>query len=162
MVTAMAALALILYTPWQISTLVIIPDVLVGLVIGYALSWWVPGIRRLVTTAPRRAAQVRAAAKQAFFDQAVSATRGRTGILVYYSDLERSLSILADLPVQGKVPGHRFNEILDRFQRCGGDLPLVARLSRVIAEVKDAVKAEFPPSASNPNELPDRPRIEQV
>ncbi len=60
-------------------------------------------LRRALTTKSRRAANVRRAAREAFYDLGVSRTRGRTGVLVYVSMLERAVEVVPDVGVEPKA-----------------------------------------------------------
>jgi putative membrane protein len=118
-----------------------------------AAAWLVhrtPALVRLLTSGKRREAQVTQAAEAAFVEERVDRTRERTGILVYVSLLERRLTILPDAGIDGRVaPGHWRPVDL----RSGEDvLAELKRIGEILAQ-------KVPSTGSNPDELPDEPRV---
>jgi putative membrane protein len=156
---ALCTLTFVLVCPWEIAAEMVVPDVVCGFFVGALLSSNLPDLQRVLVPEARALKAVSDGAKIAFMDHAVGATRDRTGILIYYSDRERDLVILPDLGIQGRVPGHRFNAIRERF-RTGAE-PVVERLSAAIRAVGEATEAEFPRTQEDKNELPDAPRVQE-
>lgn len=156
---ALSTLVFVLFCPWDIATEMVVPDVAFGFLCATLLSANVPAMQRLFITAERARQAVSDGAKIAFVDHAVSATRDRTGILVYYSDREQDLLIMPDLAIQGRVPGARFNEIRERFRAGAG--PLSERLGAALKGVGDAVKDGFPRRTDDADELPNAPRVQE-
>jgi putative membrane protein len=76
---------------------------LLGAVVAFAVSRWPTG-RRLLTTAGRRRLAVREAACAVFVERGLDATRGRTGLLVFVSQLERAVEVLGDRGLRAAVP----------------------------------------------------------
>jgi putative membrane protein len=92
-----------LFSPWEFSlaSILLAPPVL-----GAGTGWLVsraPGVRRRLTPAGRRARAVRTAALAEFIENGVDATRGRTGLLVYVSLLERAGEVIADRGITRRV-----------------------------------------------------------
>jgi putative membrane protein len=161
LLAAIVILAAIVHSPWDVDEALVLVDVVTAFLVGAGVSANVPGIRRLLTREASRQEGVRAAAKVAFVDHQVGATRERTGILVFYSHFERALEILPDLAIQGKVPGYRINEVRHVFEAPAATaVPFGERLARAVRALGEAVKTEFPAREKNPNELPDAPRIQ--
>jgi putative membrane protein len=92
-----------LFSPWDFSlvSILVAPPIfgaLVGLLVSRA-----PDVRRRLTSAGRRARAVRKAALAEFIEQGIDGTRGRTGLLVYVSLLERAAEVVADRGVTRHV-----------------------------------------------------------
>src|SRR5208282_5063169 len=60
-------------------------------------------VKRALLPRKRVEEQVRMAARAAFVQQGVSRTRGRTGILVFVSMLERRVELVVDVGVDAKL-----------------------------------------------------------
>ncbi len=123
------------------------------IVVAVVLS--VPALRYQIT--PRRLMRKyahRHAATQ-FLARNLHTTRHRTGVLIFVSLLERYCEIVADVAVAEKVKNDVWQGIIDemmpviRAGKLGDGLVLgVERCGVLLAE-------HFPPSAHNPDELPD-------
>lgn len=107
-----ARLLLLLFSPWPFGAGWVAVDV----VVVYALGVWIGkrsnAVRRVMTTPRERATQVRASAASCFHDRGVANTAGETGVLVYLSQLERQIEILADRGVLLAVPPLAWNQLL--------------------------------------------------
>jgi putative membrane protein len=119
---------------------------LLAVVAAYGFGQWignVPGIVRLVTSRERMADKVKLRAEQAFYRHGLHKTRGRTGILILVSLLERRVQILADQGINDRVPsgtwdglvvgvieglktGQATDALCDAIARCGALLAQVA------------------------------------
>lgn len=120
------------------------------------LGWWssgkLPGLLRALTSARRRDAQVLEAARACFVEEVVHGTRGRTGLLVYASELERRIEMVRDLGIDGAVPGAAWNPIALDLDGLGSLETLLRAAGAVLAE-------HLPASNENPNEIPNAPRV---
>ena len=132
---------------------------LLAVVAAYGLGQWlgtVPIIIRLVTSRERMAHKVKLRAEQAFYQHGLQKTKGRTGILILVSLLERRVHVLADKGVNDLVPpgtwdglvsgiiegirtGKQTDAICEAITKCGA---LLARVSPA-------------DSGENPDELSD-------
>jgi putative membrane protein len=95
-VVAMVVLLVLLFDPHPFATETMPLDVAFGFVVGALASANVAPLRRFLTRRKRKLESVRTAARAAFYDQGVSATRERTGVLVYVSMFERRVEVVAD------------------------------------------------------------------
>ncbi len=131
---------------------------LLGLAAGWAASRSGRLLRAL--SGPARMQQaVAVAAAAAFLHESVSGTRGRTGLLVYYSALEERVVLLPDVGLQALIPGSEWNAV--RWGE-GADPQRVSTLEdllRGMEAVGKVLAAHLPPSGDNPNEIADAPRI---
>src|SRR5215475_6198571 len=88
---------------------------LLAVVAAYGLGQWlgnIPGIVRLVTSRERMAHKVKLRAEQAFYQHGLHKTKGRTGILILVSLLERRVHILADKGINDLVPPGTWDELV--------------------------------------------------
>ena len=147
-----AALLFLLYAPLSFHP-ASIPLYLLLLGLG---AWWLagrsPALTRALTRKGRREGQVIQAARAAFVEEAVHGTRGRTGVLVYLSELEQRLVLVRDLGLDGKAPGSAWNGLdlrASSLEELEGSLRAIGA---VLAE-------HVPASEDNPNEIPNAPRV---
>ena len=128
--------------------------------LGIFVAWAVhrsPAALRRLTGRDRRARQVAEAAAAAFHEEAVHGTRGRTGLLVYFSALEDRVVLLPDAGVEAVVPGAAWNAI-----RWGGEGAAPGDLDHFLAglgAVGDVLARHLPPTGGNPDEIANAPRI---
>lgn len=126
----------------------------VFLIVRFALAWM--PLRMALTPASTKSRRVRRRAVELFRAAAERRTRGRTGVLLYLSLLERRAEIVADQAIHDKVDPDVWGEamaVLVEQVKAGrpaeGMALAVERIGAVLAE-------HLPPRADNPNELPDR------
>jgi putative membrane protein len=151
--TFLLALAVYLFVPhvpgaWVISGQA---PVFVGL---YALAG-MPALLRLLVPDAVRELEVSARAKQLFIERGVTETRDRSGVLVFLSEAERRLEIVADKGVHERVGSEGWQRMLNdvvgaiRAGAAGrGVLGAVDAIGGVLRE-------HFPPRPDDVNELPD-------
>lgn len=97
---AYAALAVMLYAPWELGIpWFLIDPLLAGLLVGLAArkSGW---LLRLLTPPGVRRKRVEAAARATFVELGVHTTAGRSGILFYISLAEREVVVVEDVAAQ--------------------------------------------------------------
>jgi len=88
---------------------------LLAVVATYGLGQWlgnIPSIVRLVTSRERMAHKVQLRAEQAFYRHGLHRTKGRTGILILVSLLERRVHVLADKGINDLVPAGTWDELV--------------------------------------------------
>jgi len=99
---AITMLALVLYaeTEFALWQILVLPIAIGGF--GAAVAQLGP-IERLLVSAPVRRAQVREAARAAFYDRGVHATTRRTGVLVFVALHERVVELIGDTAVVAAI-----------------------------------------------------------
>jgi putative membrane protein len=97
LVTLMITLCVILFVDIEFALHAIPFEVLAGFAFGLLLAAVVAPLRRLATLRSEREARVGVAARACFHDAGISKTRGRTGLLLYYSAFERRAELVADV-----------------------------------------------------------------
>lgn len=155
----LTALTVILHSHWSFHEDLVLLDVVLFGILGGLLSHRLDPLRRLLTTARRRHAQVQAAARQAFVEESVSATRERNGVLLYVSLLEREVEILPDHGLDGRVPRAEWNEVLHDLRQAASLPDLEQRFLRALERLKERLALHAPATGNNPDEIPNAPRI---
>jgi len=135
--------------------LMLIKMVVTFLIVRYALAWMT--LRMALTPAHTKTRRVRRRALEMFHVACEQRTRGRTGVLLYLSLLERRAEIVAEETIHKKVKpevwGESMHVLVEALKagRPGEGIALaIEKMGDVLAEC-------VPATADNPNELPDRP-----
>jgi len=150
---AFGVLLVLLFHPRSFAVEGMPVDVAVAFVAGAVLCSAISPFKRLLLPRKRVAAQVRAKAREAFVDQGVCRTRGRTGILVYASTFERRVELVVDVAVDARLLEAQERALSDSIRR-GPDLDAFLEAVRAIGP---ALSASLPRSEDDVNELPDAP-----
>jgi putative membrane protein len=150
----------VMYSPWEVPYDAVLPLV-VGAALGCGLliDRWPAALRRL-SGSSRLEAQAKDGAASSFVRHQVWATRERTGVLVYYSHLEQRLEFIADITLQGTVPGGVFNQIQHNFHAEVASVGLSSALGRALEQLGAALEKACPKKDGDVNERPDRPVVE--
>lgn len=93
---ALAFLGWALFAERVVPVEAVVPTLALSWLAGGLLCRFSPGLRRLMTPVARRRRQALDAARLAFLERGVDGTRGRTGVLVHVSFLERRVDLVAD------------------------------------------------------------------
>ncbi len=120
----------LIFSPFVFPDWSLLPAVLLAFFLGGLLARY-SGYRHWLPRARARR-QVLAAARSAFVQEHVSATKDRSGILVYLSEREGEAQILADYGVQAVIPDAHWNAVVDQV----GKAPREQRLSTLIAALE--------------------------
>jgi len=138
----------------QVGVLLIGAMTLMFLIVRYALAY--PPLRMALTPRRTKTRRVHRRAVELFRVGCELKTRGRTGVLIYLSLLERRAEILADRAVADQVEPEVWGEamavLIDEVKAgrpAAGMVQAVERVGAVLATL-------LPPKSDNPNELPDR------
>ena len=132
---------------------------LLVVVASYGLGQWlgrIPMVIRFVTSRERLAHKVALRAEQALYKHGLHNTKGRTGILIFVSLLERRVHVLADKGINDRVPAGTWdglvNGIIDGIrtgQAIDAICAAIAKCGTLLAQVSPAGTGD------NLNELPD-------
>jgi len=95
-------------------------------------------------------------ARRQFLEQGLHHTKGETGVLIFVSEAERFVEILADRGVSTHVDDTRWQAIVDRFVGNVRRDRVVLGFVDAIAECGDVLAEAVPKLTDNPNELPNR------
>ena len=147
-VLAVATLALTLFSGHVFSLeAILVSPFVVGLVGGVLVDQLAPLIR-VLTPASHRRREVLRGARAAFVERGVHFTTGRTGVLLYFSWLERELVLIADGGVR--------IDLAAAEQRLAAAIPGGgAAVARALEQLAPTFAADTPHRADDVNELPD-------
>jgi putative membrane protein len=158
---AFGVAAVLTVSAWAVAPSFVMPWLVAVFPVGFALAWLLSGVpaflRALLTDDAVDEAVLRAA-KVAFVDHGVHRTKDRAGVLVYVSLFEHRVQILGDAGIHKVVGEAGWKGYVHTLASSlkGGDVDGVVG---VVKDIGRVLAREFPPSAENPNELPDAPRL---
>jgi putative membrane protein len=152
---AFVVLLVLLFHPHPVAVETMPIDVVLAFVGAAVVSASVGTLKRPLLPRKRTAEQVRAAARAAFVDQGVSRTRGRTGILVYVTMLERRAEVVVDIGVDRKLLEAQERALTASIAR-GPDFDAFVA---AIEAIGPALTASLPRGEDDVNELPDAPVV---
>jgi putative membrane protein len=121
--------------------------------------WWLLGrpvlLRRIVPPEEQHRA-VNNRVKQLFLERGVTETRDRSGVLVFLSELERRVEILADRGIHEHVGSEAWAEMVRLVveEIHGGKAD--SGLATIIERIGRELAAKFPPRPDDTNELPNQ------
>ena len=98
--TALAALAFLLFSEREFGLLAFIVDTAVAGLLGGLIASRFPGLRRLLTRPAVRRRFAETAARSLFVEKRVHGTAGRTGFLLYVAVLEREAVVVTDVGLE--------------------------------------------------------------
>jgi putative membrane protein len=123
--------------------------------LGFGLAQH-PGVRRLLLGPDAIELRVAARARRCFAEQGLTRTRGRTGILIFVSLLERRVVVLGDEGIDRVLdPDESWQAVVDLAVegiRAGSP---VQGLVAAVALCGNILARHLPPPESNPDELPN-------
>lgn len=155
---ALAVLLVYLYLPLTFSDALAGPAVVLAFSLGFAISTRLTGLRRVLLARARLHAAVRAAAREAFVDQSISTTRGRAGILVFVSLLERRVEIVADIGITNAPLPDSWTAAVQSLERSLERDPSPAGFEQALAALAAPLAHALPRQTDDVNELPDEVR----
>jgi putative membrane protein len=152
---AFAALLVYVYHPTTFADDLVPPAILLLFVSSAFFCSQVGWLRRAFTRRARRQKATRQAALSAFHEEGVSATRGRTGILLYISLFERELELVHDSGIRPEALGASWAEALQALENAlrRGQVEAVALQIEALGPLLSRV---LPRAHDDVNELPDR------
>lgn len=153
-----AALALLMSAPLVFvhPSVVVVLSIQLACFCGFVLLFRIPGVaRRLI---PRHLGHWHASsmARRQFLEQGLHHTKGETGVLIFVSEAERYVEILADRGVSAHVDDSRWQAIVDRFIASVHRKRVASGFVEAIGECGDILSEAVPKTSDNPNELPNR------
>jgi putative membrane protein len=139
---------------WRLLTLLLGAQILVFLLIRYALAWM--PLRLALTPPSTKARRVRRQAVTLFRAAAEGRTRASTAILLYLSLAEHRAEIVADSAINSAVAPERWGDAMAALihavragRTADGMVDAIGLLGAILAEQR-------PRGSTNPNELPDQ------
>lgn len=156
---AVFILVLVLIIPWEIHYILVVPGTIFAFIAGYFLSGFTPFFVNLLAGSHRKKENVRQGAKIAFFDENVSATKDRTGILFYISLLEEEVEILTDIGIDGKITRNNWNSLAGELSTSIKRREGVEKFTERIVSCIKVLSSGFPRAEDDVDEIPNRPRV---
>jgi putative membrane protein len=124
----------------------------------WGLIWWAVGwapvLRTLVPKAQQSAA-VESRAKQLFLDCGVTETRDRSGVLIFLSEAEHRVQIIADRGLSEQVNSDAWQKYVAAIVTAIQSGRAADGLCAAIDDIGQMLAEAFPPRADDVNELPD-------
>jgi putative membrane protein len=121
--------------------------------LAFVLLAKIPSLHRLLLSSHKKAYRVHQACLLKFHSLGIEKTKTGTGILIYISELERRVQILADRGVTPFFPEDAWKNQVEKIILGIKSGRLSANLSEIILEMGAVLSDKFPPSKDNPNEL---------
>jgi putative membrane protein len=125
---------------------------------GYFLAR-IPAVERLLIPLKDQKLETERRAMLAFYEAGLSATSGRTGILLFVSFFEHQAVVLADDGIARHCKPEDFQELVHDLVQGAKEHKLVEGFEKAVAKCQEILTPHFPPAAHNPNELKDHLRI---
>jgi putative membrane protein len=117
-------------------------------------------LTRLFTDERDMDQQVRLRAQVEFHNRGLTATAGRTGILIFISMAEKHVIVLADKSISEKLPESTWTETVAQLLTDIKKGEFAAGLTTAVEQVSKLVTPLFPAENENPDELTDELIIE--
>jgi len=152
---AVVTLLAYVYFPITFADDLAVPSVLASIAAGVLLSSAVDAPKRAFVSRRERRAMVAQAARAAFVDQGISATRARTGILVFVSLLENDVEIVTDLGVDTAGMGTAWSRAVAALQAGARRSAAPEDFAALLLALGDPLAASLPVRDDDVNELPD-------
>lgn len=114
-------------------------------------------LQRLMIPRHRREKNTRERAELEFFRSGIPQTKGRTGVLIFVSLMERWSVVLADEAISQKLPAETWQEILVILNSQITAKDLALGLVPAIEKCGQLLSMHFPKDAQDINELPNFP-----
>ena len=151
---AMIVLLLLLFLPQEFAVAGIPLQVGIAYALGFFAAKWAPPLERLLASRAQLAERTRLAAHAELETGGITKTRGRTGVLVYFSALERRTLVVADHGVEPALATAGFasaeRAILDAAARLDPDAFVTA-----LEALGPALEGPLPRGDDDENELDD-------
>lgn len=127
-----------------------------ALFIAVAILISIPPVRRLFTPRSLKRERVRRRAREQFLAKNMTATRERTGVLIYVSAKERMAELIADEGISAKVDSKAWDAAMALLVAGVKTGKPAEGFEQAIAHCGALLAEHFPADETdNPNELPD-------
>ena len=123
--------------------------------------WWLTGrprVLRWIVPARAQREAVRLRSEQLFIEEGVTETRERSGVLLFLSETERRVELLADRGIHERVGGELWQALVNEVVRAIREGRAVTGLTQAVDAIGARLAQHFPPSPDDIDELPNQPR----
>ena len=158
---ALTATAFVCWSPWAFNDLMIPVDAALFTAAVAAMVGTGTATRAWLARPARREAAVSLKADAAFWQEAVHATRARTGILVYVSVLERIVAVRADVAIRREVPAGKWTAATAALQASLRSANEPESFASALREMGKVLGEHLPRTDDDENESADAPRVRE-
>jgi putative membrane protein len=130
-----------------------------GMITGYALAF-IPFFKRLFTTKNEMNEESHQRAIEVYFENKVSMTKDRTGIMIFVSLLEHKVEVLADCGINSKVDKDYWNVLVADLASNIGLGNKTKGMIKAIETCGKSLEKEFPIRSDDTNEVSDNLIVE--
>ncbi|MCT2400916.1 MULTISPECIES: TPM domain-containing protein [Novosphingobium] len=124
-------------------------------IVTYGLTL-VPPVSRFLTPQRVRRKHVHNSALEQFRAMGLRRTARRTGVLIFVSLSDRQVEVIADEGIYTRVPPDAWADAVAAIITGVKRKEIATGLVEAVERVGTLLATHFPPSAENPNELPDK------
>ncbi|MBG1230804.1 TPM domain-containing protein [Aestuariivirga litoralis] len=142
-------------TPWSAISVHQFFLFQLGIFIVVALLLSLPVLRYTVTPKKLMHKYAHRNATAQFLARNMSATRGRTGVLIFVSLLERYVEVIGDREIAAKLTQKDWQKIVDEMLPLLREKKTAEALVLAVERCGGLLAQHFPPSKANPNEIAD-------
>jgi putative membrane protein len=125
-----------------------------GILLGYVLAY-IPFFKRLLTTTKEMNEEVYQRSLEIFYENKVSMTRDRTGIMIFISLLERKVEVLADCGINEKVEKNYWNDLVQSLSSDISKGNMIEGVVKSISTCGEKLVESFPAKHDDTNEISD-------
>ncbi len=125
-----------------------------GILLGYIVAY-IPSVKRLLTTKAEMQEEVYQRSLEVFYENNVSMTRDRTGIMIFISLLERKVSVLADCGINEVVSKDYWNELVQVLTSDIAKGDMIQGVVKSINTCGSKLVESFPIKEDDTNEVVD-------
>jgi putative membrane protein len=125
-----------------------------GILLGYVLAY-IPILKRIFTTAKEMQEEVYQRSLEVFYENRISMTRDRTGIMIFISLLERKVEVLADCGINEKVEKNYWNDLVRSLSSEISKGNMINGIVKSINTCGEKLVESFPAKHDDTNEISD-------
>jgi putative membrane protein len=125
-----------------------------GMLVGYFLAY-IPFFKRLFTSSKEIEEEVYQRSLEVFYENKVSMTRDRTGIMIFISLLERKVEVLADCGINEKVEENYWNDLVKSLSSDISNGNMISGVANSIKTCGKKLIESFPAKHDDTNEIVD-------
>lgn len=149
---AIVVLALLIYHPAELDEDLMPVETLLAFVLGSLLVNKVPALKRALLSKTHARKRAETMARAQFVEGGVGSTKGRSGILVFVSELERLVCVVPDVGIDPARLGDAWKKALADLDAAATDL---AAFTHALTALGPVLAAAYPRAEDDENELPD-------
>jgi putative membrane protein len=153
---AVVTIFVLIYVPAELDENLMPLETLLGFVVGSLLVGKIRPLKRVLLSRKRAAQRAIVEARAHFVEAGVSRTRDRSGILIFVSQLERAVCVVADIGIDERTMGDAWTAKLAGL-RAAAEREDVAAFAAALKELGPLLGAAYPRREDDINELPDAP-----